>query len=443
MEDLHLSCEFLRSITWGDRNPGDLVPLALRHLVALCPRCQAEVDAFIREVRAQGEEPADYAEAIARALARAQHFAEQVAEEREEAAALLGELRRLKPGGRLAAVEGSPERYRGPALAQLLLEETLGCLPGRPQEALSTAQLARAVLRHAETSPIASELFARATAHAGNALRALGRLAEADEALKDARFLLRQGGGGDRRLSAELDSFEGSLRRDERRLPEALTLLHRALVAYRLEEDKVCVIQTLLKVGMVHREMGEIDEAIAATREALEASNAEEHPRLHLYARHNLAYLLCEVGGYTAARRLVDESLGLYSLADALTQLRFLWLEGRIAQGLGQVETAEGSYRAARGGFAREGLAYDVALISLDLATLYLELRRTAEVKALAEEMVGIFEAREIHREALAALLLFRDAARLEQLTLELLRDLSSYLHAARHNPGLSFQPHQ
>jgi hypothetical protein len=41
------------------------------------------------------------------------------------------------------------------------------------------------------------------------------------------------------------------------------------------------------------------------------------------------------------------------------------------------------------------------------------------ELKTLAEEMYAVFESQDIHREALAALLLFQQAAREERLTVE------------------------
>jgi hypothetical protein len=60
-------------------------------------------------------------------------------------------------------------------------------------------------------------------------------------------------------------------------------------------------------------------------------------------------------------------------------------------------------------------------------------------VKRLAEEMIPIFQAADVHREALAALLLFQEAARHETLTLKLAREVARYLKAARVDPSLRF----
>ncbi len=67
-------------------------------------------------------------------------------------------------------------------------------------------------------------------------------------------------------------------------------------------------------------------------------------------------------------------------------------------------------------------------LAGLDLALLYVHQDRTAEVKRLAEEMVPIFMAQDVHREATAALLLFQEAARREAVSAAMLTELLAYL---------------
>jgi transcriptional regulator with XRE-family HTH domain len=65
---------------------------------------------------------------------------------------------------------------------------------------------------------------------------------------------------------------------------------------------------------------------------------------------------------------------------------------------------------------------------------------RTAEVKRLADEMVAIFRAQQVPREAMAAVLVFHKAAEQERATVELARRLSDYLRRAQHDPGLRFE---
>ncbi len=80
-------------------------------------------------------------------------------------------------------------------------------------------------------------------------------------------------------------------------------------------------------------------------------------------------------------------------------------------------------------------MGYDVALVSLEMAILYAGLGRTEQVKTLARHMTPIFQAHSIHREALAALTLFRQAAERERVTAELAREILSYLRKARYDP--------
>ena len=81
------------------------------------------------------------------------------------------------------------------------------------------------------------------------------------------------------------------------------------------------------------------------------------------------------------------------------------------------------------------------ALVSLDLAAVYAAQGRTSEMRRLAEQMFPIFESRDVHREALAALVVFREAAQAEQATLALVQEIGAYLRQARFKPDLRFRP--
>jgi len=82
---------------------------------------------------------------------------------------------------------------------------------------------------------------------------------------------------------------------------------------------------------------------------------------------------------------------------------------------------------------------YDVALALLEIAVLLLEVGRAADVKALALDLAQVFQANGVHREALAALRLFQEAAGRKEATAELARRLLAYLFRARHDEGLRF----
>jgi len=167
----------------------------------------------------------------------------------------------------------------------------------------------------------------------------------------------------------------------------------------------------------------------------------EQEPRLLLCARHNLIDDLAEAGRHLEAQGLYRTTRPLYrSFPDAWTQNRRKWVKGKIARGLGQADQAESLFLAARDGFIGEGIPYDTALVSLELATLYAEQGRTADLKRLAEEMVPIFSSLSIHREALAALAYLKQTVEAERATVEVVSGVAAYLRRAQYDPALRFQ---
>lgn len=107
---------------------------------------------------------------------------------------------------------------------------------------------------------------------------------------------------------------------------------------------------------------------------------------------------------------------------------------------LGNAVRAESLFLKAREGFLAEGISYDTALISLELATLYAEQGRTADLKRLAEEIVPVFASRKIHREALAALAFLKQAIEAEAASLEVIARVAAFLKRAENDPELRFE---
>lgn len=155
----------------------------------------------------------------------------------------------------------------------------------------------------------------------------------------------------------------------------------------------------------------------------------------------NLAHTLTKLERYEAAAALLPQARAyLLKAGGELNRVRLLWTEGRVTAGLGDVEAGIGLLARVRGEYASRNMAYDVALVSLETAVLYASLGRAEQVKTLARHMTPIFQAHAIHREALAALTLFRQAAERERVTERFARDVLSYLGKARYNPELRFE---
>jgi tetratricopeptide (TPR) repeat protein len=440
MHHFHLTRELWQSISQRRRDLDSLSLRVLSHLAQLCPTCKAEMDAFQRESDCEGRAHA-YPLSIERSVEWARTKAEEVSAEREAARSKLTELLALPAGERLPAIERAPEDFQGAGLAELLIEASRTHLPGAPREALTLAELSAVLLMHTEWSPIVVELYARSLAHMANALRVTGQLPEASRLFQAARFVLRFEAGGDRLVQAEMDSLEGSLRRAERRFSQAEALIERAVHAYRVEGLVTPAARNLLKLGVMHQELRDGAQAADAAQQALELLDPEQEPQLCFIARHNLAHAICEQGDYQEARALLREVAPLHRIyGDPLSQLRLALVEGKIARGLGQREEAESHFLAARHGFLKHGIAYDAALVSLELALLYLEERQPSAVQRLAAEMVTVFEQQEVHREATVALMLFRDAAEMQRVSAEQVRQLMTFLVHSRCDPALVFQ---
>lgn len=314
----------------------------------------------------------------------------------------------------------------------------------------SAREASRKVERAAAWASLAEEIAARipgpeewrnrirgyAAAHGANVLRVSGELKAADTAFERAKHLWRSGSDPAGALDpGRVLDLEASLRRDQRRLDEALSLLDQAASVGR------CPERALIKMGFTLEVMGEYGRALDTLLRAVPLLDRKSDPRLENLLHFNLAVNFCHVGRFRDAAELVPPMRELAAeLGDEIDLVRMSWLEGRIAAGLGRPWEARRLLEEARREFGQRKMSYDIALALLEEAALLLDEGRTAEVKALARELTVVFEAKGVHREALAALRLFYGAAEREEATAELARRVLHYLYRARYDQGLRFE---
>ncbi|HXU32137.1 MAG TPA: hypothetical protein VN851_16325 [Thermoanaerobaculia bacterium] len=183
----------------------------------------------------------------------------------------------------------------------------------------------------------------------------------------------------------------------------------------------------------MHFYSGKIQDAIGTLRGALRAISSKKTPDLYLCARHNLCRYLAAAEEFEEAQAIFREDAGLFRRhGQPLDRLRRRWVHGQIAAGLGHSRQAERAFHGVQADFLERGMGFYAALVAMDLAELYLRAGRTAKVRELAEQMVPIFAAQDVHREALAALRLFVEAARTDAVHLDLVADLRNYLRDAQ-----------
>ncbi|HEY3566553.1 MAG TPA: helix-turn-helix transcriptional regulator [Thermoanaerobaculia bacterium] len=363
----------------------------------------------------------------------------QALEARRQARDLWEGLKRKDAAKRRLLVE-KVAKYQNWALSELLCEESIKAAGDSADRALDLANLA---LRVAELAPGEEAWRQRvqgyAWAHVGNARRVKGDLPSADEAFGRSQRLWSAGAWADAGVlnEARVLGLEASLRRVQTRFAEARDLLDRALAVDQGDEAKFL----LLNKAKLLEEIDDFVGAIAALQRAAPIVESEGGTRFLLLLRHNLALCLCALERYGEVEALLP---GIETLAakvgNDLDKLRLHWLKGRLWAGLGWRDKAAQAFFSVRDGLISRKIPYDAALVSLELAAVYLEAGRLEEVKNLARQMASVFRLQGIHREALAALMIFRDAAERKTVTLELARRLIRYLRHAEGNPGLKFE---
>jgi tetratricopeptide (TPR) repeat protein len=320
------------------------------------------------------------------------------------------------------------------AMVELLCEESV---EAAAKDAGVAGEIAELALMTAELVdvPWRNVLLGYAWAHVGNALRVAGELTAADLVFAWVHELWSPAAAA---AVGELDpgrvpSLEASLRRDQRRFPEALKRL----------DDAFLVSWTpgriLLKRAATSEQMGDYAAAVEELRRADELL-VKRTEREDVVLRFNLGAVLCHLGRFNEAAELVPRVLDqAEALGNELDSIRGMWLQGRVTAGLGEPLVAVGAFKLAAREFGQRRMDYDAALVGLELGTVLLELGRYAEVKSLSRGLAPIFKRKGVHREAEEALRLFQNAVERETATAELARRIVAFLYLARGNEGLRF----
>jgi tetratricopeptide (TPR) repeat protein len=357
------------------------------------------------------------------------------AEDRELAREPWTLLRDLPEGQAQSVVRAAPE-FQSWALAELVCEESVLAASKDVERALDLADLAVEVAERVKgPEGFTRRLRGHALAHHANVLRVAGRLPEAEHTLGEAKKVWEAGSDPDGLLDpGRLLDLEASLRRDQRRFDEALALLDKAFALGR------CKGRILINKGFTREAMGEYERAIETLLEAEPLVQQQDDSRLRYMLNFNLGVNACHLGRYAEGAERVQAVRALVTeRGDQVELTRVTWLEGRIAAGQGRAEEALRLLAQARQEFETRKMWYDVALALLEEAVLLLVAGRAAEVKELAKGLAKVFEANGVHREALAALRLFHEAAEHEAATADLAQRVLRFLFRVRWDEGIRF----
>ncbi len=396
----------------------------VRHLLAGCNPCRENLHTAV--ANRTGSYDYDAAFAGAQRALSAFLAPDQVSAASPEA--LMAVLAALPAEEQARAIGES--RYAHPAFIRHLIGVSHGLRYQDPAQMLHLAELARIAAESCKVETVGSEerlsdLRAQVCRQYGNALRILGRLPESEEAFAKAQRFL-DAGTMDPLLRARLYTQTASLRYFQRRFPEAVGLAEEAEQIYAELGETHSLASTMVQKAIASLYAGEAEDAVRILNQAIPLIDPDGDPHLLLAACHNLVRCYIDLGRPEQALSIYFETRDLYrKFSDPLIRLRVSWQEGQLLRDMGHLRASEGVLLEARQGFVDRNLLYEAALISLDLAAVYVKLQAESELQQAVSETVPIFRALGVDREALASLLQLRQLSHQSRQALELIRLLN------------------
>jgi len=250
-----------------------------------------------------------------------------------------------------------------------------------------------------------------------NAWRVSGDLKAADLALvrADNDWIAGDPWGLDVLQDARRLDLASSLRRDQRRLEEALALLDSALAAGPRGEVKA---RLLIQKAKVLEELSEPEASLMVLDMAAPLLDSSRPSLLLLSHRFNRVVNLVAVRRIEEAEALLPAVRALGAgLANRMGLVRLRWLEARILRAKGDRAGAAAVFREVCAAFTDLGIVYDAALVVFELAQLFAEQGAAREVRAVTPGLVALFEAEGVPREAAASFRLFLDAVEKDKMS--------------------------
>lgn len=281
----------------------------------------------------------------------------------------------------------------------------------------------------------------RAHAELGNAFRVSDQLPRAARLLAHARQLFEQG-TGDEVLEIRLVELEASLAVDRRQFGLACNNLDKVLRFHRRTGDRHLAGRTIILQGLYTGYAGDPEKGFQLLGEGLALLDEARDPAVAYAAVHNQLLSLIDSGLFDEARKFrVRHSRQLANHWGRVNEIRFRGLEGRIDAGRNKHARAEATFREVKQGFEEAERTYDAAIISLDLAACLLAQGKAGESEEVVREAAKVFSALRIEREALAAVIMLRQAFEARKATVAMVEEVAAFLRRAEHDPHARFNP--
>ncbi len=417
----------------------------MAHLLVGCDRCRQEMAPLATamfmpgagpELKLSVEEDAAYDRSISAAFAKALELEKSLGAEREPAEQRSEDLVHALERTDEASLPEGPITW---GLCESLLEKSRALRHSDPVGMLRMADLARMAAERLDPAAYGDErrtdMQARAWAELANAYRITDDFPQAEASMACA-LELRGQGTGDPLLYARIADLDASLLCDQRRFKEAFRRLDLAYAIHRRYSDSHEVGRVVIVKGLYTGYAGKPEEGLQLLVRGLSMIDRTRDAKLVFHTLHNILLFRVELGEYEQAQRQLRRMRPLYaSHAGWLDMVKLHRLEGEIAAGLGDLVTAEATFQQIRQDLNDAGLGYQAALVSLDLAGVWLRQSRTPEVRSLVSEVTSSFRVLGVEREALSALHLLQDALERDQATLDVLRLVGGILRRLQNEP--------
>ncbi|MGH9361917.1 MAG: hypothetical protein ACRD2T_08365 [Thermoanaerobaculia bacterium] len=298
-----------------------------------------------------------------------------------------------------------------------------------PEGMLREAHLAVSVaeaIRPTSAPALVHDARALAWGHLANAHRLRSELPEARKAFGKA-FSELERGSGDPALRARLSRLLATFCYKTWELGKATALLTEAVAISRRLRDRPEEAMALMQLGVVAIISGNPEAALVPLRLSFRMLNRPQDEVLRRAALQNLVRCWIDLGRPDRAYTLCADAEPLVArCTDTSLMLLWEWHRGLIDRDLGLLDAAETRLRRAREGYVQLNLSQDVAVLSLDLASVYLRAGKVPHALQALSDAIPIFQALGIHRSLLAAFLQLRRIARQTDRALALLQKITA-----------------
>jgi tetratricopeptide (TPR) repeat protein len=364
--------------------------------------------------------------------------ARKLREERETTGDLVQRLLRETPQeewGRLAEVE----ELRNSGTIEVLGREAATRLKKTPTESLALAELAKdlayAIPGADYPAVVIGQLRAQAWKDYGRALSVLAKHEQALLALDHA--------------DAELESF-GTLGHDQailwlqraivlqnlRRFDESATLLLDAKSVFQENGDELLYAKCAVAEAQLLVRRGDHRGARAVLVPILESGDVQ-HVAI---ARSTLGWCAIELSDPEDALSQFHEAMVHYRILGWDVEiLRLEYGMGAALLRLARLDEALWQLGAARQKFLRHQLVEEAGLCGLEMIEAYLMRGETGMAQPLAVTLVHEFTDAGLNRRAIAALAYLQDMLEESNVSREVVRSVSTYIVALRHDPAREF----